>query len=146
MFGALFSAMRLAAHSIGGMLGGVVKSVGTLFQGGAMLAAKVTQAATQDGTLAAAGRMGLDELGTALKPFPESIQTQESGSIWNPTQGEIAASRQSMHGGMQGHSSTHTAYSPPHPWPSEVAKERQHDAGQDRSQGQEQSPSAGHSM
>ena len=49
--------------------------------------------ATKDGTLAAFGRQGIDELGEALKAFPEAIQTQESGSIWNPTQGEIAASR-----------------------------------------------------
>lgn len=51
-----------------------------------------------DGTLAAAGRQGLDELGEALKAFPESIQTQEYGSIGNPTQGEIAASRQPQNG------------------------------------------------
>jgi hypothetical protein len=47
----------------------------------------------KDGMLAAAFRQGIDELGEALKPFPQSIQVQESGSIWNPTQGEIASAR-----------------------------------------------------
>jgi hypothetical protein len=51
------------------------------------------EALMRDGTLAAAGRQGLDELGEALKAFPESIQVQEVGSIFNPTQGEIAAAR-----------------------------------------------------
>jgi hypothetical protein len=56
-----------------------------------------------DGTLEAAGRMGLDELGEALKPFHDSISVQESGTIWNPTQGEIAAGRESQNGqGGQG--------------------------------------------
>jgi hypothetical protein len=57
------------------------------------------QNATKDGHLAAAGRQGLDEIGHALKAFPESIQTQEVGAIFEPTQGEIASSRRgSVHG------------------------------------------------
>lgn len=48
---------------------------------------------TQDGTLAAAWRQGADEIGEALKPFPESVQTQEVGTILNPTQGEVAQAR-----------------------------------------------------
>ncbi|KAJ3064489.1 hypothetical protein HK102_008188, partial [Quaeritorhiza haematococci] len=62
-------------------------------------------AMTKDGTLAAAGRQGADELGTALKAFPDSIQADEPGTLWNPTQGEIAASR-----------------NPDLPSPSEIAK------------------------
>lgn len=58
-------------------------------------------AVTKDGTLAAAGRQGADELATALKAFPETIQAQTPGTILNPTQGEIAASR-STHGGVHG--------------------------------------------
>ena len=49
--------------------------------------------AIKDGILAAAGRMGIDELGAALKAFPDSIQQQETGAIWNPTQGEVAEAR-----------------------------------------------------
>jgi hypothetical protein len=59
--------------------------------------------ATKDGALAAAGRQGADEIGSALKAFPESIQSQEPGTIFNPTQGEIAASRKDS---VFGHSHT----------------------------------------
>lgn len=62
-------------------------------------------AMTKDGTLAAAGRQGADELGMALKAFPDSIQADEPGTVWNPTQGEIAAAR-----------------NPDLPSPSEIAK------------------------
>jgi hypothetical protein len=42
------------------------------------------------GALTAALRQGGKELGTALKPFPESIAVDEPGTILHPTQGEIA--------------------------------------------------------
>lgn len=57
------------------------------------LAAKIWDAIAKDGHLAAAGRQGLDELGQALKAFPDSIGVDEPGTIFNPTQGEIAADR-----------------------------------------------------
>ena len=53
----------------------------------------VVEAVFRDGTLEAAGRQGIDELGAALKAFPDSIQIQEVGTIWHPTQGEIASQR-----------------------------------------------------
>lgn len=53
----------------------------------------LVQKAMQDGTLAAAGRQGIGELGAALKAFPDAIQAHETGSIWHPTQGEVAADR-----------------------------------------------------
>jgi hypothetical protein len=53
----------------------------------------VWNAVTRDGTVPAFVRHGADEVGMALKAFPESIQTSEVGSILNPTQGEIASSR-----------------------------------------------------
>lgn len=40
----------------------------------------------------AALRQGGKELGTALKPFPDSISIDEPGTILHPTQGEIAES------------------------------------------------------
>jgi hypothetical protein len=49
--------------------------------------------ATHDGHLSAFGRQGADEIGQALKAFPESIQVQEVGAIFEPTQGEVAADR-----------------------------------------------------
>ena len=58
------------------------------------LVARVWDAITKDGHLAAAGRQGVDELATALKAFPDSIGVDEPGAIWNPTQGEIAADRE----------------------------------------------------
>lgn len=57
--------------------------------------AAVFNAATRDGTLAAAFRQGASEIGEALKAFPDSIHVQEPGTVLNPTQGEIAASRES---------------------------------------------------
>lgn len=36
------------------------------------------------GPIAAAIRQGADEIGMALKAFPDSIQTQEPGSVLNP--------------------------------------------------------------
>ena len=53
----------------------------------------LVQKAMQDGHLAAAGRQGIGELGAALKAFPDAIQAHETGTIWNPTQGEVAADR-----------------------------------------------------
>jgi hypothetical protein len=43
-----------------------------------------------EGTLRAAGRQGVSELGQALKAFPDSIQISEPGQMFTPTQGEIA--------------------------------------------------------
>jgi hypothetical protein len=94
---------------------------GSFFAGATAAVSKLWHALTDDGHLAAAGRQGIDELGTALKAFPDSIQTQETGTIWNPTQGEIAAERQ------------HTRHrgGPPHPWPSEIASQNRYQPGND---------------
>lgn len=55
------------------------------------------------GALRAAGRQGFDELGQALKAFPESIQSHEPGTLFNPTQGEIAEANRgtSLHARLQ---------------------------------------------
>lgn len=37
------------------------------------------------GALQAAARQGLKEIGAALKPFPDSIQVDELGTVGNPT-------------------------------------------------------------
>lgn len=57
------------------------------------LVARIKDAITNDGHLAAFGRQGIGELGQALKAFPDSIGVEEPGTIFNPTQGEIAADR-----------------------------------------------------
>jgi hypothetical protein len=53
----------------------------------------VTEPVLRDGMLAAAFRQGASELYTALKPFPDTIQVNQPGTILNPTQGEIARAR-----------------------------------------------------
>lgn len=55
--------------------------------------ASVAAATTKDSHLAAFGRQGVDEIGMALRAFPESIQAQEHGTIFDPTPGEIASGR-----------------------------------------------------
>lgn len=88
--------------------GGIAGMVGAVFSGMASMAAGVWNAVMADGTIEAAGRQGLGELGQALKAFPDSIQVQEPGTIFNPTQGEIAADREDGIGRS--------------PWPSEIAE------------------------
>jgi hypothetical protein len=79
-----------------------------------------------DRALMGALRQGVDELGTALQPLPDSIQVDESGTLWNPTPGEIAAAA---------HIDTHWSYEG-HPTPGEIAASQQpyvaeQDHGQD---------------
>jgi hypothetical protein len=57
------------------------------------LAVRMWEAMNRDGTLKAAWRQGADEAAIALKAFPDSIQVDEVGTIFSPTQGEIAADR-----------------------------------------------------
>jgi hypothetical protein len=60
------------------------------------LLSSIYQAIMKDGTIAAAGRQGIAELGEALKAFPDSIQVREVGTIFAPTQGEIAEDRKAI--------------------------------------------------
>ena len=107
-------------------------------QAGQVIAAAMNHA-MKDGTIAAAGRMGIDELGAALKAFPDSIQQQETGSIWNPTQGEVAEARSDHSEAAIG-----MDHKPWLPSPSQIAAEtkpyqpeaeqgRQHDQGHEQS-------------
>ena len=114
-----------------------------IVSGAAAIVASLWNAVTADGTLAAAGRQGIDELGVALKAFPDAVQVQETGTLWNPTQGEIAADRK-----QAGLSSSYASYSassgPPHPWPSEIANENRNQPGKDTGNGYEKD--TGYSM
>lgn len=76
-------------ESRGGVLGMMTGAVAAVVATATLLWEK----ATQDGHLAAAGRQGIDEIGVALKAFPDSVQAQETGTLFSPTQGEIAAER-----------------------------------------------------
>lgn len=121
--------------------------------------ASTWNAVTKDGTIAAAMRQGADEIGMALKAFPDSIHVEEPGTILNPTQGEIASARgqapspstatspsaiakdgaASVYGPDQGQ-----AKSPSSPSPSEIAREQATTTQDAQPRGQEQSqPSPG---
>lgn len=104
--------------SSGGLLGAIVGGV-----------SKMWSALTDDGYLAAAGRQGMGELGMALKAFPDSIQVQEPGTIFNPTQGEIAADRRDDSRS---------------PWPSEIAAQNRNKP--DTGQGYDNGRDTGYSM
>src|SRR5260370_34536115 len=98
--------------------------------GAAAAVAKMWNAVMADGVLEAAGRQGIGQLGTALKAFPDSIQTQETGTIWKPTQGAIPADRQ--HGS--------------HPWPSQSANQNRPTPGTHHGPRHENSHQARQSM
>ncbi|APW64298.1 hypothetical protein [Paludisphaera borealis] len=55
--------------------------------------AAVYRAATRDGVIDAFLRQGVDEIGVALKPFGESIQTEEPGQAFSPLYSDIAADK-----------------------------------------------------
>lgn len=107
----------------GGLIASAIVSVGSAI-------GKVWNAIMADGVLAAAGRQGVDELAMALKPFPESIQATEMGTLWNPTPGEISASRE--HGRQ--------------PWPSEIAEANRHLPSKDHGNDYDHGHDAGYSM
>jgi hypothetical protein len=72
------------------------------------------------------------ELGAALKAFPDSIQVHETGTIWNPTPGEVQNSRD-----LGGHS--RSAYSSlAAPRSAEAAEHNRYQPGQDHDNGQDQ--------
>ena len=100
---------------------------------------KVWDAITRDGMLAAAGRQGLDELGAALKPFPDSIQVHETGTIWNPTPGEVASSREL---GGTNRNRSYSSLTPPSSY--EAADDNRHQPGNDH--GHDNDHDAGYSM
>jgi len=93
-----------------------------------------------DKELAAFARQGVDELGTAIsKPFPDSIQVDEIGSIWNPTMRDID------NVGHQGGHARRSSLLPPPGWSAEQAsQERGNVYGQGN--GQDKSNDQGMSM
>jgi hypothetical protein len=47
----------------------------------------------RDGMVGGAWRQGAEEFWQLLKAFPDTIQAQASGTLMNPTQGEVAEGR-----------------------------------------------------
>jgi hypothetical protein len=63
-------------------------------------AAAVVRNGYLGGELQAAFRQGLNELGAALKAFPDSLQVDEPGAAWNPLYRDIPGNnRPTVHGG-----------------------------------------------
>ncbi len=121
------------APDSGGSILGMVASVFILAVTAiATLINKAWHSITEGGHVKAAFRQGADEIGEALKAFPDSISVQEPGAILNPTQGEIAADRKPAF-----QSSYYSSFSstPAKPWPSEVARDHQSDTGSGRDRG-----------
>jgi hypothetical protein len=68
------------------------KQEGFFRQAGAVVSAAYN-AAMKGGELQAAFRQGANELGAALKAFPDSIQVDEPGQVFNPLYSDIAADK-----------------------------------------------------
>jgi type IV secretion system protein VirD4 len=117
-----------------GRYGGVLGVVLLPFEMFGNAVKAVVQAITRDGTLEAFGRQGIDELGAALKAFPDSIQREETGTLWSPTQAEITASRR-----PDRHKGVYSSLTPPAGWtPAAESNQQQQSNGQDKSKGQDQ--------
>lgn len=82
-------------------------------QAGAVVAAAYN-AAMRGGELQAAFRQGANELGAALKAFPDSLQIDEPGAVFNPLYSDIAADKRSHMDGPD-------AVAPSLPSPAEIA-------------------------
>lgn len=84
-----------------------------LQQAGAVVAAAYN-AAMRGGEVQAFIRQGFNELGAATKAFPDSLQIDEPGAVFNPLFSDIASDRRSHMDGAD-------AASAPLPSPGEIA-------------------------
>jgi hypothetical protein len=116
-----------AGESARGNSGGLI---GVIISG----AAKAWNAVTEDGYLAASWRQGISEISSALKAFPDSISADVPGTLWNPTQGEIAEARDV------------DSVGPPHPWPSEIANETRNQPANGNGNSNDNGKDGGNSM
>lgn len=117
---------------------GIASMIGAVLTAPMTMVAKAWNAIMADGVIAGFARQGIDELGTALKAFPDSIQREETGTLWSPTQAEITASRK--HGGINNGLGADQR----HPWPSEIADRNRHQSWRD--DGHDNGHDDGHSM
>jgi hypothetical protein len=119
-------------------------------------------AVMKGGELQAAFRQGFNEIGEALKAFPDALHVDEPGQVFNPLYSDIAADKRARaqepeptasrlptpgelaRGRSSGsvYSDTQNVGKPPLPSPGEIARE-QPPKGPDQDQGQDQSK--GHS-
>jgi hypothetical protein len=68
------------------------KQEGFFRQAGSVVSAAYN-AAMKGGELQAAFRQGFNEIGAALKPFPDSLQVDDPGQVFNPLYSDIAADK-----------------------------------------------------
>ena len=76
------------------------KQEGFFRQAGAVVSAAYN-AAMKGGELQAFFRQGANELGAALKAFPDSIQVDEPGQVFNPLYSDIAADKRAYAAGPE---------------------------------------------
>ncbi len=100
---------------LGSVLGEMADMVAVMFNKLRDGGNKLLDPIIRDGTVPAFFRQGADEIGVALKAFPDSVHAEEPGTVLNPTQGEIAARR--SRGSVYGRN-------PDLPSPSDVAKDK----------------------
>jgi hypothetical protein len=72
---------------------GYFNKVGEALRPAGERVAAAYRAATRDGVIDAFLRQGANELGTALKAFPESVQIDEPGQVFNPLYSDTAADK-----------------------------------------------------
>jgi hypothetical protein len=85
-------------------------------------AAAVVRNGYLGGELQAAFRQGFNELGAALKAFPDSLQVEEPGAAWNPLYRDMPGNdRPNVHGGPEPmKEGAPMKNDPPMPTPSQV--------------------------
>jgi hypothetical protein len=130
------------------------------FKQAGSLVSTVYQASIRDGTVDAFLRQGANEIGAALKAFPDAVQVDEPGAVFNPLYSDIAADKRANAGGPQPmasaglatpgeiagmssgsvHGDTQAASKTPLPSPGEIAGDQQPyrpepNQGQDHAQG-----------
>jgi len=117
-------------------------------QAGAVVSAAY-HAAMKGGELQAFFRQGANEIGAALKAFPDSLQVDEPGQVFNPLYSDIAADKRAHHeapepmAGGSVYGDRESSARQPLPSAGEVASE-QHQPEQD--QGQERGNVHGRGM
>jgi hypothetical protein len=79
----------MSENESGGLLDALVGAVGFVKD----MVGAVYDWAQQGGPVQGALRQGVDEIGMALKAFPDSIQAYEMGTVFSPTPYDVSVSR-----------------------------------------------------
>jgi hypothetical protein len=101
------------------------------------------RAATRDGTIDAFLRQGARELGSALKAFPDTMQIDEAGAVFNPIYADRASQNRADHpspgdlalAGERGNSQARAADTEPSQGQSQSSPQTRPDGPQRRERG-----------